>query len=196
MAQVRGGENTGPRVGRVFRVPDTGLVAVVALALVVSGCASAAAPQKTVQRASHKPTTVVISTAKNASLGTLLVAQKKTVYTLKPTTVSCSAACISVWPEVTLPKGVLKATAGAGINAAKLGSVVLAGGIRQVTYAGKALYWFSADSAPGQVKGNKLTDQWGTWSAYVTANAPKSSSTNVATNSHPTTTVVSGSYGY
>jgi hypothetical protein len=32
----------------------------------------------------------------------------------------------------------------------------------QVTYGGKALYWFFKDTALGQVKGN-VTDTWGTW---------------------------------
>jgi predicted lipoprotein with Yx(FWY)xxD motif len=42
-----------------------------------------------------------------------------------------------------------------------------AGGALQVTYSGKALYWFIGDKAPGQVNGN-VTDTWGTWSDVAT----------------------------
>ena len=38
----------------------------------------------------------------------------------------------------------------------------------QVTYAGKALYWFYEDSKPNQVKGD-VKDKWGTWSVVTTS---------------------------
>ena len=44
-----------------------------------------------------------------------------------------------------------------------------------MTYAGKPLYWFSGDTAAGQVHGN-VTDTWGKWSAVVTAKPARSSS--------------------
>jgi hypothetical protein len=66
-----------------------------------------------------------------------------------------------------LPKGVTSATAGKGVSAAKLGTVVRSGGALQVTYAGKPLYWYVLDTAPGQVKGN-VTDTWGKWSDVAT----------------------------
>jgi hypothetical protein len=44
----------------------------------------------------------------------------------------------------------------------------------QVTYAGKALFWFFKDKAPGQVNGNNVKDQWGTWTVVTTVK-PKSS---------------------
>jgi hypothetical protein len=52
----------------------------------------------------------------------------------------------------------------------------------QVTYAGKALYWYSGDTAPGQVKGN-LTDTWGKWSDVVLVKASTSSPTTTTTSS-------------
>jgi predicted lipoprotein with Yx(FWY)xxD motif len=119
-------------------------------------------------------TKVVVSTAKNATLGTILVSGK-TLYTLKASKTPCTAQCLSIWPELVLPKGVKKATAGAGVNAAKLGTVRRAGGVLQVTYGGKALYWFSGDSRAGQVNGN-VTDTWGKWSDVVTAKSAGSGS--------------------
>ena len=109
---------------------------------------------------------VVISTAKNSKYGTILVSGR-TLYTLKPSAVACTAKCLKIWPEVLLPKGVKKATAGTGVSAAKLGTVKRAGGALQVTYSGKALYWFFEDTAAGQVKGVG-TDTWGAWSVVVT----------------------------
>jgi predicted lipoprotein with Yx(FWY)xxD motif len=123
---------------------------------------------------SHTAKSIVISTVKNSKLGTLLVSGK-TLYTLSPSKTPCTAACTTIWPEVLLPKGVTKATAGTGVSAAKLGSIMRANGRLQVTYGGKALYWFSGDSAVGQVHGN-LTDTWGTWSDYVTVKPVTSSS--------------------
>ena len=46
--------------------------------------------------------------------------------------------------------------------------VPAANGALQITYSGKALYWFAKDKAPGQVKGN-VTDEWGKWYSVVTA---------------------------
>jgi predicted lipoprotein with Yx(FWY)xxD motif len=119
-------------------------------------------------------TSVVVSTSKNAKLGTILVSGK-TVYTLKASKISCNAACLKVWPPLLLPKGMTKAKAGSGVSAAKLGTVKRSGGALQVTYAGKPLYWFVGDTGAGQVHGN-VTDTWGKWSAVVTAKPTSTSS--------------------
>jgi predicted lipoprotein with Yx(FWY)xxD motif len=116
--------------------------------------------------------------------GTILVSGR-TLYTLQPSKVACTAACLKVWPQLLLPKGVTKATAGAGVSAAKLGTVKVAGGRLQVTYSHKALYLYTGDKAPGQVKGN-LRDKWGAWAVDVTV---KPSSPP------PTTTTTSGGGG-
>ncbi len=115
---------------------------------------------------SHKTKAVVVSTSQNATLGTILVSGK-TLYTLKASKTPCRTQCQKFWSELLLPKGVKKAKAGPGVNAAKLGSVKR-GSALQVTYGGKALYWFAGDTAPGQVNGN-LTNKWGKWSAVVIA---------------------------
>jgi predicted lipoprotein with Yx(FWY)xxD motif len=111
-------------------------------------------------------TSTVVATSKNAQFGTILVSGNS-LYTLKPSATPCTAQCVKIWPEVLLPKGATKAKAGAGVNAAKLGTVKRAHGALQVTYAGKPLYWFSGDTATGQVNGN-VTDTWGKWTVVVT----------------------------
>ncbi|MGA3215714.1 MAG: hypothetical protein ABSD97_08515 [Acidimicrobiales bacterium] len=125
---------------------------------------------------------VVISTVNNAKYGTILVSGN-TVYTLKPSSVPCTASCLKIWPEVLLPKGVTKAKAGTGVSAAKLGTVKRAGGLLQVTYSGKELYFFFKDTAAGQVKGVG-TDTWGKWSVVV-LKQPSSGSSGTTTTTSP-----------
>jgi len=136
---------------------------------------------------SRSPKSVVISTVKNSKLGTILVS-RTTLYSLKPSKTGCTGQCAKFWPMVVLPKGVTRAAAGNGVSAAKLGTVSRAGGARQVTYAGKALYRFSGDRLAGQVNGNGLKDAYGTWSVIVTVKAKPTPSTT-------TTTPGSGGYG-
>ena len=131
---------------------------------------------------------LVISTAANPRYGTILVS-RTTVYTLKAASkVACGPKCLRVWPEVLLPMGVKRARAGKGTDATKLGTVKRKDGALQVTYAGKALYWFYEDNGPGQVNGN-VRDKWGTWAVLVTA-TPASAvlPPAVGTTTVPTTT--------
>ena len=158
------------------RVPVGGILAI---ALAVGGLSAPAF----VATAGAAATSVTISTTKNANLGTILVSGN-TLYTLKASKTACTAQCLKVWPAVMLPKGVTKATAGKGVNAAALGTVKR-GGALQVTYSGKALYRFSGDKAPGQVNGN-LTDTWGKWSALVTAKSATANSGATTTTSPST----------
>jgi predicted lipoprotein with Yx(FWY)xxD motif len=142
------------------------------IALAVAPLAAGAASR-------HATKVPVISTARNASLGTILVSGT-TVYTLHPSGTACGATCLKYWPAVVLPKGAKKAVAGSGVSAAKLGTVKRAAGVLQVTYAGKALYWFYKDKSPGQVNGN-ITDTWGKWSVVVTAKPTSGTGTTTTT---------------
>ncbi len=158
-------------------VVSLGLGAVLALAGSVSVSGAAAR---------HAKAPLGVSALRTTKFGTILVSGR-TVYTLQPSKTPCGTTCLKYWPEVLLPKGATRAVAGPGVSAAKLGTVARAGGRRQVTYAGRALYWFVGDTAPGQVKGN-VTDTWGKWSVVVLI---KPSGTGVAT----TTTTTGGGGG-
>jgi predicted lipoprotein with Yx(FWY)xxD motif len=116
---------------------------------------------------------VTVSTTKNAKMGTILVSGK-TLYTLKPSSTACTAACLKVWPALVLPAGVTKAKAGSGVTASKLGTMKRNGAV-QVTYGGKPLYFFIGDMKAGQVNG-VVTDTWGKWTAVVTKKSGTSSS--------------------
>ena len=147
------------------------LTASIAIAAMLAFIATGGIASATVTNA---PTTAtVISTAKNAKLGTVLVAGN-TVYALKPSKTACDAKCLLAWAPVLLPQGVTTATAGPGVDASKLGTVAAADGALQITYAGKALYFFAKDKAPGQVHGN-VKNKWGKWSTVVVAKSSSGS---------------------
>ena len=150
-----------------------------AVALLAAGLsAPALAPGAGAAASSRSAAKLVISAVRNARFGTIL-ASGHTVYTLKPSHVACAASCLKYWPEVLLPAGVTHATAGPGVSAAKLGTVKR-GARLQVTYGGKALYWFSKDTSAGQVKGN-VKDTWGAWSVVVTKAASGGGSATTTT---------------
>ena len=169
------------RLTRVRR--STRLAGVVVAAGVVAGALGVTGAQG----ATHS--TLRMTTLVTKAYGTVLESTR-TVYTLTPSKVACTATCLHYWPQVLLPKGAAKAVAGPGVSAAKLGTVKRAGGRLQVTYAGKALYWFSLDKSPGQVKGN-VSDTWGRWSVVVLVK-PKGTTT---TTTVATTTTTSGGGG-
>jgi predicted lipoprotein with Yx(FWY)xxD motif len=127
---------------------------------------------------------VVVSVLKSAKFGTILT-DGMTLYTLKPTATSCTATCHKYWIPLLLPKGDTKAVAGTGVSATKLGTVKVKAG-RQVTYNGKALFWFFEDKSAGQVKGN-VTDTWGKW-ADVVLTKPASKPATTTTKEKATTT--------
>ena len=66
------------------------------------------------------------------------------------TTSTCSGACATAWPPLTATG--TPAVSGSA-TASKLGSLTRADGTVQVTYGGHPLYYFAADTAPGQTKG-------------------------------------------
>jgi predicted lipoprotein with Yx(FWY)xxD motif len=62
----------------------------------------------------------------------------------------CSGACAGAWPPVT-SKGAV--TAAGSAQASDLGTITRSDGTKQVTYNGHPLYYFVADSGPGEAKG-------------------------------------------
>jgi predicted lipoprotein with Yx(FWY)xxD motif len=144
-----------------------------ATALAVGGLSASAIVAGPAGAATSRIAKSVAVTTVKTTKGKVL-ASGKTLYTLKPSSTPCTAACLKIWPALVLPKGVTKAKAGSGVSASKLGSKTRSG-VRQVTYGGKPLYYFVGDTAPGQVNGN-VTDVWGKWTAVVTAGSSTGSS--------------------
>jgi predicted lipoprotein with Yx(FWY)xxD motif len=71
----------------------------------------------------------------------------------------CYGACAEAWPPV-FANG--KPVAGKGVKAALLGTVARRGGRRQVTYAGKPLYYY-AHEGPGEVLCHDVNLNGGYW---------------------------------
>lgn len=141
---------------RARRVP------VVAVASAVAAVGAAAAVPATAGAATRQ---VKVSAQTVGKMGKLLESGGKVLYVISTTAAPCDSSCLAIWPALTLPTGVKGATAGSGVQKSKLGVTTDAAGAHQVTYGGKAVYWFSSDSK-GTVTGN-ITDQWGTWKAVV-----------------------------
>jgi predicted lipoprotein with Yx(FWY)xxD motif len=147
----------------------------VAAAVAIAGCggsgssstsrsSSATAPIKTSGGAT---TTVSLAPSK---FGKILVGPDgRTLYdfvadkTMKST---CYGACASLWPPLTV-SGAPKA--GAGVRASLLGTTKRTDGTTEVTYNGHPLYYYAADSKPGETTGQAL-DQFGAPWYVLTAN--------------------------
>ena len=117
--------------------------------------------------AATKPT---VKATKNAAVGrTIVVDAKKgmTLYYLtgdKKGRLCSSAACVAVWPPLTVKSLHTKAVKGKGING-PLAVFKRADGRFQVTLRGKPLYQFVNDTAKGQANGEGITAFGGTWHA-------------------------------
>ncbi len=73
-----------------------------------------------------------------------------------------TSGCLSAWPALTTSG---QPRAGSGVKASLLGTITLANGSRQVTYAGHPLYTYAFDSAPAETDYVGATAFGGTWPA-------------------------------
>jgi predicted lipoprotein with Yx(FWY)xxD motif len=121
--------------------------------------ASTAPAATTPTTAAAKP---VVATA-NSSLGTILVdATGKTLYTWDrdtTTTSSCTGGCAATWPPL-LATGTAAPVAGPGVGALTAVARPDDASKMQVVLNGKPLYNYSADTAPGDVKGDGVGGTW------------------------------------
>lgn len=140
-----------------------------------------------------KSSTGTIDVSKTSTFGTVLVAANGHTlyrYTVDGKNVNrCSnvPACSAYWPALLVKAGT-KPTAGSGASAKLVGTIGAAHGMRQVTYAGFPLYFFSGDKKAGQENGQGFEKKW-----YVvgTNGAPVEHAAKAAT-----TTSSGGSYHY
>jgi predicted lipoprotein with Yx(FWY)xxD motif len=138
--------------------------ALVAIVVAIAGCGGGSGSSaSTASPASGSGASVKLASSK---LGKLLVdAQGHTLYLFeadKGAMSNCDGACTSVWPPLAAAG---KPTAGAGVDAAKLGTIKRADGSSEITYNGHPLYRFEGDTAPGQASGQGLDDFGAEWYA-------------------------------
>ncbi len=149
----------------------SGALAAAGVALVVAACGGSSSSSHTSTHASNSTpsstnasaTSVTVKTA-HSSAGTYLVGPSgKTLYLWvadKNGKSVCSGACAKVWPPLTTTG---KPAAGGGATTADLGTITRSDGTKQVTYKGHPLYYYAADTGPGQTTGqgsNSFGAKW------------------------------------
>lgn len=157
-----------------------------ALGAVAAGCGTSSSTGSTPSNPMTGSSTTVVKTA-STPVGQVLVGSNgRTLYLFKSdtgTTSTCTGACAATWPAATTT-GKPQAS---GVNAGMLGTAVNAGHT-QVTYHGHPLYYYSGDSAAGQVNGQGLLKLW------YAVSPSGSADTSMPTSSSPGGS--SGGYGY
>jgi predicted lipoprotein with Yx(FWY)xxD motif len=73
---------------------------------------------------------------------------------------ACTGACAKAWPPYAV-KGAVRA--GPGVKASLLGTIRRSTGSRQVTYAGRPLYYYVGDQKPGQIRCQNVSEFGGLW---------------------------------
>ena len=109
--------------------------------------------------------TVAVASSK---VGKILVdGSGRTLYLFQkdqPNQSACAGACISAWP---VDQSNATPKAGSGVTASMLGTIKRGDGTTQVSYNQHPLYYYSGDSAAGQLNGQGLDAFGALW--YVVA---------------------------
>lgn len=97
----------------------------------------------------------------DSTLGEILVdGEGRTLYLFDrdtPGTSTCTDQCLANWPPLEAPDELI---AGDGVDESMLGTITRDDGTKQVTYHGLPLYYFAADSEPGDTNGQAVNDAW------------------------------------
>jgi predicted lipoprotein with Yx(FWY)xxD motif len=163
------------------------LPAAAAAAALVVGCSSSGTSSGGSSGGSGGQAAPAAGSVKTAQIGgaTVLTNSKGfTVYSFAldtPATSNCNGTCAANWPPVT---GSVTAPGVKGT----FGTIKRSDGSVQATFDGHPLYTFTADTSPGQAKGNGLTAFGGLWHEDTTSGsaAPASSTSSGS----------GGSFGY
>ena len=125
-------------------------------AIAAGALASAAMPERVASRATL--------TARSSSFGKVVFDGRGFVlyaFTRDQRRSACYGACAKAWPPYFAPKGTLRV--GAGLKRTLLGTVKRKNGRRQVTYAGRPLYYYVGDRRPGQILCQDVVEFGGRW---------------------------------
>jgi predicted lipoprotein with Yx(FWY)xxD motif len=97
------------------------------------------------------PNGLILTGAKGMTVYIYAKDKKKNVST-------CTAACATNWPAVTVPAGKTP-SAGSAVTG-KLATFKRSDGKTQVSYNGAPLYYFAGDSKPGDMNGDGVSGVW------------------------------------
>jgi predicted lipoprotein with Yx(FWY)xxD motif len=159
---------------KALPVLPVSLITIVAIAGCGGGSSSSTSPS-TSAAGTTSGGAATIDVANNPQVGQILTDSKgETVYVFAKDTngkSECSGSCAGVWPPVPTsgsPK------AGTGVDASKLGTTKRSDGSTQVTYDGRPLYTYTADTSPGDTTGNGVNLYGALWYAVQPngSNAP------------------------
>jgi predicted lipoprotein with Yx(FWY)xxD motif len=123
-------------------------------------CAALLAPAAMTERSATRPAL----TARSSSFGKVLFDARGFVlyaFTRDRRASACYGACAKAWPPYFAPKGTLRV--GPGVKRSLLGVVKRRNGRRQVTYAGKPLYYYVGDRRPAQILCQDVVEYGGRW---------------------------------
>jgi predicted lipoprotein with Yx(FWY)xxD motif len=157
-------------------------------ALVVAGCSSAATPSVPPAAGGSSGATspgaaTAIATGSSTALGTYLVgAGGMTLYVRTSDPAggsSCTGGCATTWPPFSVAAGT-SPTAGPAVTGA-LGTFARSDGTLQVTYNGQAIYYYAADTKPGDTGGQGAGGVW-----FVAPVAGKAGPASPAASASPT----------
>jgi predicted lipoprotein with Yx(FWY)xxD motif len=145
---------------RIKMVAVAGMAAVALGAAACSSSSTGTTGGGTPSSASASGGGAVVKSATIGGVAVVTNAKGFTLYSFAPdtaTTSKCSGACAQIWPPLTGP-----VTAAQGVTG-KLGTITRSDGSEQATYDGHPLYTYTADTAPGQAKGNGINIDGGVW---------------------------------
>lgn len=141
------------------------ILGVATVGLTAAGCASAI---NSLHSGREK-----VTVADNPALGTIVVGDNgRTVYLFvkdPPERTTCYGACASIWPPVTTAG---PPSAGSGVPAGKVTVIRRSDGISQVVYDGHPLYYYQADTGPGDAYGEGLNQFGAEWYAQSPTGQP------------------------
>ncbi len=146
-----------------MRIPLPLITAALALVGAAATVHSAAAASPSRQAAESARATATLTVRSSAFGRILFDGRGRALYafTSDPTGRSvCAGACARAWPPYLLRGHI---GAGAGVSASRISTTSRRDGTRQVTYAGRPLYYYVGDRKPGEVRCQNVSEFGGLW---------------------------------
>jgi len=138
------------------------LLASASVALAIAIAAAAAAPTGARPAATQSKAALTVRTSPYGRV--LFDGRGKALYAFtrdpKGGKSRCYGACAAAWP-VYFATGSLRAAK--GVQRRLIGTTVRRNGKRQVTYAGRPLYYYVGDRSAGEIRCQNVTEFGGTW---------------------------------